>query len=173
MTLRITTIGFLVMVLMTACGGRKNETNTCSTNKQDTLGKIIVTLPECYNVVFPDKDNYPTNGLIVIGNSTKLEFSTDGLGSILPITELQKDKSVKQQIDTINKHFLRQIAYFSKEDKYELIINIVDLDTTTTTFLDKLGKYNWKLKAGTRNTALTKEELELLTNSFKNCKIAE
>lgn len=149
-----------------------NKLNSCSIDKQDTLGQITVTLPDCYKIITPDITNQFKNSFLVKDDSFKLEFSSGGLGTLTPAIELQKNKSATLLSDTVDRHYLRQIAYFTKADKFGLVINIIDLQPATTTLIDTTHRYYWKLNAYTnQNVSLTKDERDILINSFKNCKI--
>jgi len=156
-----------------ACG-QKNT--TCSNNKHIQIGNVSLILPDCYELVFQDSVNHPTDAIIIKDKNIKLNLHLGGLGT-LPV----QDSSVTLQVDTINKNYLRQIGYFTKQDKFGFVINIVDIRPNTLFNSLNLSdttlnshQYNYELTAGTNeNVSLTNEEKDIFLKAFSKSIIIE
>jgi len=105
------------------------------------------------------------------------------LTSLDETISLKSNKSIYLYSDTIG-NILRQIGYYKTGEKYQMIVNIINIKDRTTFIKDMLkgekhinkdladDQFFLLMNAGNyENADLTKEDIDILVSAFKKSKI--
>lgn len=164
----------IISIFIISCKEKRSNSNMCSIIQNDTIGRVIMSLPNCYKVFFPDKDLHPGDAFLMNGDSVKLRLLVNGAASVNIMTDLQKDSSIIIQTDTISNHYFRQIGYFKNGDNFGIVLNIVNIEPMPTVSGDSVHHYILLIQAYTTvDVSLKQKEKDFFLNSFKNIKIID
>lgn len=169
-------------LLFISCNGPKKIID-CTGESQKLLGSVEILLPKCYNIYFYDSLN-KNNFYLIVGDTIKLELSTNGLVSLDGFSEVSSGDSIIISNDTVS-HYLRKIGFQRKKNGYSFFAGIIDLDKAKQTVFDLFIKdtssnplhdhrYYIKLLANSNpQVGMSKDEIDRLVRAFKNSKIIE
>lgn len=172
MTKQILTIISLLLLFSCELTTKKTDTN-CTATKDLTIGQVVVALPTCYTLHYPD--SLDRNHMYLVKDDTiKLEISTDGLASLAAFEDL-KANDLFTTTDTIE-NCLRVIN--NKPDFSVFIVELTRQDTTIFDLFESSKQFQnehrhyVKLNANTlRDCKLSTNEVDLLTKAFRTSKI--
>jgi hypothetical protein len=156
----------------------------CTKFHEFKLGRILFSLPNCYSVYRPDTLAHESLFLILKDNHIKLQGNAGmSLTSLDETISLKSNKSIYLYSDTIG-NILRQIGYYKTGEKYQMIVNIINIKDRTTFIKDMLkgekhinkdladDQFFLLMNAGNyENADLTKEDIDILVSAFKKSKI--
>ena len=177
----ILTAIFSIFLLSCNRSTKKTEVD-CMGTRDLQIGQIEVSLPRYYELYFPDSVEI-NHMFLAKGKNCKLEINTDGLASLKAFEGIENNNSTNVSTDTLD-NCMRQIGSIKKNNNYSFFVNIIDLnrqsetiftlfnkDTVSNSLSDK--RYYVKLLMGTtQGTELSKNDIDILTNAFKNSKIS-
>lgn len=159
---------------MFSCGLTTKKTDTnCTATKDLTIGQVVVALPICYTLHYPDSLD-PNHLYLMKGDTIKLEISIGALASLEPFEDL-KANDLTITADTIE-NCLRII--YNQSDFSVLIVDLTRQDTVISDLFESTKQFpnehrhDVKLNANTpRGCTLSINEVDLLTKAFRTSKI--
>jgi len=173
----------ICLILLSCKHSNKKVQSDCTKFHEFKLGRILLSLPGCYSVYRPDTIAHESLFFISKGNNIKIEGNASGLTSLEQTISIKNNKSINLYSDTIG-NILRQIGYYKTGEKYQIIVNIINIKDRTTFIKDMLkgekhinrdladAQFILLMNAGNyENVDLSKEDIDILVSAFKKSKI--